>query len=754
MNTVMLEDSHSETKTIAHRRTTFPSGYSSLTPFLAHSLALLLPVVFCLCAGHAFADESHYQYTVDDGNATITGYIGPGGAISIPSTLDGYPVTVIGWSAFYNNTNIISVIIPDAVIIIEGHDLWSRGAFSGCSNLTSAIIGNGVITIGMYAFRDCISLASVAIPDSVTKIDRGAFQNCPSLTSVAIGNGVADIQRGAFWECTALTSITVGETNATYSSLDGVVFNKPQTTIIQYPGGKTGTYSIPNSVTNIEEYAFYFCTALTSVSISESVETIGWGAFMDCTSLTNVTIPDSVTEISGWAFRACTSLSSVAIGNSVTSIGVYAFLNCTALTNVTIPDTVGSIGGGAFYGCTSLPYVVIPDSDIDIEGDTFVDCTSLTNVNFGNGIRSIGSQAFMNCTSLQKLNIPTSVIGICDGAFSQCTGLQHVYFWGDAPSTNNCLGTGEIFDGVTGATAYYREGTSGWGDTYAGLPTALFYPSVVTWDPANPNDCLPVTIRYYPNESILQGSGQINIHIGRNGWIDTQTFPMAQQDTYWEYTYEPPFATYHINMDFNNGTLCDNNNGANWKINVANCSCVTWDPANPNGCVPVTIRYNPLGRPLFGAQQVYIHIGRNGWQNIIDPNPAMTWQGNHWSYIYDPAGGTEVLDFVFNDGDSIWDNNENNDWHVNIANCGVEPSPPVLSAFDLDASDGSLEIGLSETIAGAEYALYECHDLLEFPQVWTRIDETAKVGDGAGLVLNLPELTWPKNHYRIGVIAP
>jgi len=122
--------------------------------------------------------------------------------------------------------------------------------------------------------------------------------------------------------------------NPAYTSADGVLFNRGQTTLIQYPGGKVGSYLIPNSVTRLEDEAF-----------------------LDCTSLINVTIGNNVTSIGGGAFDDCTSLTSVTIGNSVTSIGDGAFFNCVSLTNVTIPSSVTGIGADAFAGCFSLTSV-------------------------------------------------------------------------------------------------------------------------------------------------------------------------------------------------------------------------------------------------------------------------------------------------------------------------------------------------------------------------------------------------------------
>ena len=120
--------------------------------------------------------------------------------------------------------------------------------------------------------------------------------------------------------------------------------------------------TIPDSVTSIGNYAFNGCTGLTNVTIPNSVTSIGNGAFYGCTGLTSVVIPNSVTSIGYYAFNGCTGLTSVTIPDSVTSIGNCAFIGCTGLTSVTIPDSVTSIGDCAFIGCTGLTSVVIPDS--------------------------------------------------------------------------------------------------------------------------------------------------------------------------------------------------------------------------------------------------------------------------------------------------------------------------------------------------------------------------------------------------------
>ena len=179
-----------------------------------------------------------------------------------------------------------------------------------------------VTSIGESAFRGCSGLTSIDIPNSVTSIGESAFRDCSGLTSVTIPNSVTSIGTGAFSRCSVLTEINVDENNSTYSSIDGVVFNKSQTELVCYPGGKQGAYTIPNSVT-----------------------TIGSSAFWECHGLTSVTIPNSVTSIGDYAFIGCSSLTSVTIGNSVTNLGDYAFAGCTNITKLTSCATTPPICG-------------------------------------------------------------------------------------------------------------------------------------------------------------------------------------------------------------------------------------------------------------------------------------------------------------------------------------------------------------------------------------------------------------------------
>ena len=311
-------------------------------------------------------------------------------SVTIPDS-----VTSIGDDAFFDCPNLASVTIPSSVTSM------GRNVFRECSSLTRVTISGSVTSIGYYAFYECSSLISATIPDSVTSIGEYAFCRCSNMTSVMIPGGVTSIGRGAFSLCSSLTGIDVVSDNSCYASADGVLFNKNKTILIQYPNGKSeSSYTIPDSVTSISDYAFYECSSLISVPIPDSVNSIGNRAFYECSSLTSVTIPDGVTTISN-----------------------YVFYDCKNLTNVSIPDSVTSIGEGSFQYCKRLSNVLIPDSVKSIDGFAFYSCDSLTSISIPNGVTTIYDSTFRYCDSLRSVSIPLSVTQITPGAFSNCPNL-------------------------------------------------------------------------------------------------------------------------------------------------------------------------------------------------------------------------------------------------------------------------------------------------------------------------------------------
>jgi hypothetical protein len=232
-------------------------------------------------------------------------------------------------------------------IVIKGYRGMNKAV-----KIPAFIKGIAVREIAANAFQHETTITSVEIPRLVTSIGGGAFYRCSSLTRVIILARDMSIGDGAFRGCSSLSAFTVDSGNPAYSSQDGVLFNNTKTTLIAYPWGKSGAYTIPAGVTSIGDRAFYYCSSLTGVTIPAGVTSIREGAFSQCSSLTGVTIPASVTSIGRGAFWGCGSLTGVTIPASVTSIGENAFRECRRLTRVTFA------AGSAIkeFGDVAFPY--------------------------------------------------------------------------------------------------------------------------------------------------------------------------------------------------------------------------------------------------------------------------------------------------------------------------------------------------------------------------------------------------------------
>ncbi len=400
-------------------------------------------------------------------------YIGSDSLVVIPEH-----VKIIDDSAFYNNTKVEMVTIPESVtnigkvafygvntIIYKGSATgspWRAGRrFNGelfdgdfiyadeqKTELegyigwdTAVVIPEQVKIIGSRAFYQKTRLKSVTIPASVTTIKNGAFEGCSGLTAIEIPESVTTILANAFRRCTSLTHVT-----------------------------------LPSALEVISSESFSYCENLKSVIIPTSVTKIETDAFRECTSLNNVKIPKSVISISDNAFLGADTIyydgpaarspwrakrhikgsffdgdfvysdeqktkladyigsdTTVIIPDQVEILGKSVFVKNTKLTTVTIPSSVVSIENSAFNGCTSLKSITIPEAVTSIEDNTFQGCTSLTSATIPETVTSIGYYAFDGCTSLKSITIPNSVTSIDEYAFQ---GIDTLYYGGPAPYAN------------------------------------------------------------------------------------------------------------------------------------------------------------------------------------------------------------------------------------------------------------------------------------------------------------------------------
>jgi len=292
--------------------------------------------------------------------------------------------------------------------------LWVPQAISG-----SFTIPGTVTTIDERAFSNRRGLTSITIPNSVTDIGINAFSNCTGLTTINIPRYVTHIGDSAFGGCANLTSVTVNANNADYASIDGVLYNKYITELVFFPIGKTGSFTLPNTIMSIRSYAFTERTGLTSITIPASVESIGENAFFGCTALTSINVDANnayYASIDGVLFnKYITELIRFPRGKS----GQYV-----------IPNTIISIEKNAFAGASRLTAVTIPIGVISI-GDTAFAGTGLSTLTLPNSVENIGYGAFADNPNLTVIGLPDNYYAYGNGKggeyfFYGCTGLQQI----------------------------------------------------------------------------------------------------------------------------------------------------------------------------------------------------------------------------------------------------------------------------------------------------------------------------------------
>ena len=325
--------------------------------------------------------------------------------------------------------------------------------------VTVAIVSHGITSVGANAFRDSAALDLMSIAGSVTSVGDNAFRGCSVLRKIQFRGKGADWDAAIAGADTGIPSTTVVEyLNGTYDSgscgedltwtlsPDGVLTISGTGSMTDYSSKSTNTTDdtwistapwavhadrirrlvIEEGVTSVGRYAFCGLTALTAVTLPDSLSAIGWGAFEDCRGLTGITIPSSVTTIGFMAFEDCRGLTSITLPDSVTSLDDSVFWGCSSLTAVTLPAGLTSIGDYLFASCTSLTSIALPSGVTTIGASAFYRCEALVSIDLPSGVTTIGASAFAGCEALTSIALPNGVTAISDSTFRGCEKLASV----------------------------------------------------------------------------------------------------------------------------------------------------------------------------------------------------------------------------------------------------------------------------------------------------------------------------------------
>ncbi|MBR2889378.1 MAG: leucine-rich repeat protein, partial [Oscillospiraceae bacterium] len=485
------------------------------------------PYVFNVAASGKIREGLEWVLDGDTGILTVAGT----GAIPSYrySTAPWYPyresvrgivvtegITEVGERAFYWCTNCTSVTLPESLIAIREY------GFNNLRALQSITLPSNLKTLEFCAFSECAALTSITLPDSVTTVGSSVFSNCPNLFSATLSAGMTTIPSSMFfndgklmyvtipegityiddtafhstnlWKvhlpasltgmgssvfagCKGLKEFTVAEGNTAYKAVNGVLFTANGKTLICYPAGKSGNYTVPEGTEYIATSAFRSCNYLYSITFCSTLKEIGDYSFSYCQNLTSITLPKNVTRVCDSAFRSCTSLRYITFQNDsviLESGGVFA--ECDSLTSITLPAKLTEIPGYLFYGCALLDNVVIPSTATKIGSSAFLDCDSLTSITIPGNVKSIGRQAFDFCNRLRTIEIQEGCTTIEDYCIRNAPALTYVYL----PDSLASIGR-EMFDECPKVVLYVNCGT--YGESFAiskGLNRSVSHPYTVS----------------------------------------------------------------------------------------------------------------------------------------------------------------------------------------------------------------------------------------------------------------------------------
>ena len=380
--------------------------------------------------------------------ARITEYRGSDTDVIIPSEIDGYKVVAIDGLYYSENTDKIkSFTIPEGVSYIKDY------VFKNYDNLENIFVNaqnedycdiDGVLFSLNYETKTPYSLifypraksnTTYQIPEGINNLEFAAFYECSNLINLNVPKSiesfpVVDFWDYKCWEYSNIENINVSSENETYSSVDGVLFNKDKTELILYPAGKRqANYSIPETVNEISEGAFYTANNLKSIEIPDSVVSISEEAFDYAENLSDIKISDSVSVIGDDAFDNTSWYDNQEDGVIYINKCLYEYKGLMPEnTSISIKDGTKSICDNAFSYCSNLINVEFPNSVTYIGEEAFYDCDSLIDVKLSENITYLGDDAFNACENLKSINIPEQLTETGWSVFENCTNLETVYF--------------------------------------------------------------------------------------------------------------------------------------------------------------------------------------------------------------------------------------------------------------------------------------------------------------------------------------
>ena len=434
-------------------------------------------------------EDDNWMWCRFEDHVAVIYYKGNRSTVAIPETIEGLPVTIVTDEVFRWNHDIIKKLSIPATVTDIGSSL---SAVIGLSEVDIAegnknyiVENNAVYTADKSQLLKCLTYTEgeFNIPDTVKVVKDSAFMFCYDITSINIPSSVTEIGINAMLGCNNLESISVDEKNKEYSSADGVLFDINKEILYQYPvGNKRKSYSVPDSVTEIDtsafqnsdnleavefgknvecidDLAFYDCDKLNNVVLCDSVDTIGYSAFSLCANLFNITFPDNITTVMTYALADTPWFSSqpdgiIYIGkvlykvkgrlpeNSVVTvkegtIGIADYAFCTEdsdyakavlgdknLVAVKLPEGIKSINQYAFHDCSNLKEINLPDSISQIAPNAFNGCSSLKEIHIPKSMTYIEWSVFSSCSSLEAVEIPANIQSIQNNAFGDCTSLK------------------------------------------------------------------------------------------------------------------------------------------------------------------------------------------------------------------------------------------------------------------------------------------------------------------------------------------